>query len=124
MAWEAAATTILDGETMDDDAYSGTTPSSAVSLNPGEGCQLEFEYDAPASPTDDCVVGVFVSIDGGTNWSDEPVMEFTVDSATDPNAKPVFITGWHTFRVTGKMSGTTDTTGTLTVKARKDGISV
>lgn len=123
MAWEASPTTILNAETMDGDEYTDTAASSTVTLNPGEGCAVECEYDPPGTPTDDCVVGIFRSIDG-SSFEDVPGIEFTIPNTPDPCMRAVFVTGCYAFYVRGKMDGSTDTTGTLTVKARKDGISV
>jgi len=121
MAWEAAATIISNDVSVSGTTYSQS--STTVYLNPGESCQIEIESDPPSSPTDDLVVGVFPTIDGGTTFSNTAAIEFTIDNGTDPLYKNFVVTGWHGFKLMYKLTGSTDSF-TVRARSRKDGISV
>jgi len=49
-----------------------------VVLDPGEAAHCEVEYNAPGSPTDDCIVAVEATLDAtAENWDDTPILTFT-----------------------------------------------
>lgn len=121
MAWEASPGTLIS----DDVSVTGTTwadSSSMVSLNPAELCVIEIESDPPATPTNDLVVGVFPTLDGGTTYATLPVLTFTVSNSTDPLYRLFSVIGWPAFKLMYKLTGSTDTF-TVRARARKDGVS-
>ena len=122
MAWEASPGTTISNDV----SINGTSwqdSSTMVSLNPGEMCVVEIESDPPATPTDDLIVGVFPTLDGGTTYSSDPAMSFTVDNGTDPLYKLFTVIGWPAFKLMYKLDGSTDTF-TVRARARKDGVSI
>jgi hypothetical protein len=119
MAWEAASTTISNAVSVTGTTYGDS--SSVVSLNPGELCQL-YVYSDTNGTTDDLIVGIFPTEDGGTTYPTVPAQTFTVPYVSDPDSKPFLVSGWSAFKLMYKGSGATDTF-TVTTKARKDGVS-
>lgn len=105
-----------------------------ISLNPGESCQLIFDVDFQASPTEDADIVINKSVDGtefeSDGESDRYIMQAANRETDDPAELSVTITGCHTFRIKGRVRDTDDTAGgddtgsTLTVHYRKDGISI
>lgn len=120
MSWESAPVTIMDGATITGTSWD-TDESSAVSLNPGELCEV-YVYSDTGGTTDDLIIGVFPSPDGGTTYPTQPVQQFTVPYVDDPDSKMFIISGWSSFKLKAKGSGATDTF-TVTIKAKKDGVS-
>ena len=125
MAWSAVTTS--DSLTLI--SYWQTVLVSAaameISLNPGELASLLVKYNPKASPTDTLVVAFPVSVDGGTDWeSDDVAYQFGVDNGADPHHVATVVSGVPLFRVRAKLSGATDTTSTLVVEYKLDGVSL
>lgn len=98
--------------------------SQTPSLNPGEVCHVEVEYNPVASPTDDLVVAVYGTLDDSSeNWDDEPIIEFTIPNDNDPNKRSFVVAGIYKFRVGVRRSGTTDTITSADMSHRLDGVS-
>jgi len=98
--------------------------NQVVMLSPGEVAHCEVEYNAPSTPTDDCIVAVEATLDESSeNWDDTPILTFTISKSPDPNKRSFTVSGVYKFRVGVYMSGATDTTGTADFSYRKDGVS-
>lgn len=107
-------------------AVTGGDVSNVITLNPGETCVAEIEYDPPATPTDDLIVAIQATLDDSSeNWDDEPFMTFVVPRTPDPCKRTIIVSGLYKFRFVFYMTGTTDTTGTVTTLSqyRKDGVN-
>jgi hypothetical protein len=121
MAWETSPIIISDDVSIQGTSWQDA--SNPVSLNPNEAAMIEIEFDPPTTPTEQLIVGVFYSIDGGTTYDSEPARTFTLpEDVADPYYKNFFVVGPHTFRLQYKMSSTSDT-ATVRARSRKDGVS-
>lgn len=99
--------------------------SQTPTLNPGETAHVEVEADFPASPTDNLIVAVYGTLDASSeNWDDTPIVEFTIDSGTDPNKASFLVSGVYRFRVGVRRDGTTDTITSADMAHRLDGVSL
>lgn len=98
--------------------------SSNITLNPGETAHCEVDVDFPTTPTDNCVVSVYGSVDGGTDYDDVPVFSFEVDNGVDPCQASFLVYGLYSFRIGVKRSGTTDTITSVVIRWKKDGINL
>lgn len=105
-----------------------------ISLNPGELVQLMFDFDPQATPTENCDILVVKSVDG-TTWesdgeADRYIIECTNRESDDPAILSREYAGVHTLRVRARVrdtddtAGGTDTTSSLQVHYRLDGVSV
>ena len=94
-------------------------------LNPGETLHVEVEVDFPTTPTDDAIVSVYGTLDASTeNWDDTPIMQFTIDSGTDPHKVSFLVSGFYKFRAGVQRSGSTDTLTSADMSYRADGVSL
>lgn len=122
MSWasEVAATQLVD---ITAEQFFSFAASTNITLNPRELIHVEVDVDFPGSPTDDAVISVYGSLDGGTDYDDTPAMQFAIDSDTDPNQASFVVVGLYSFRIGIKRSGTTDTIPFANARHRKDGVS-
>lgn len=77
--------------------------------DPNEFVDVEIDVNFPASPTDDAIVAVYGTLDGGTDYDDTARLEFIIDNGTDPNQKGFNTFGIYQYRVGVRRSGSTDT---------------
>ena len=120
MAWGSKTTSTQLTSVTTEQLFSQTP-----TLSPGEPAHVEVEANFPASPTDNLVVAVYGTLDAATeNWDDTPILEFEIDSATDPNKVAFLVRGVYKFRVGARRSGTTDTITSANMAHRIDGVSL
>lgn len=118
-------------------AYATVQESAAdleISLNPGEGCLVILDVDFQTTPTEDGDILIQRSVDGTEFESDGEAERHIISVANretdDPAERSIWVDSCHTFRIRGRVrdtddsAGGTDTTSTLTVHYRKNGISV
>ena len=92
--------------------------------DPNEIVDIEIDIDFPVTPTDDGIVAVFGTLDGGTDFDDTARMEFVIDSAVaDPNQAGFQTFGIYQFRVGVRRSGTTDTLTNANMNHRQGSMS-
>lgn len=118
MAWSA--------ETSVTQANVGNTETTLddITLSPGEIASVVVIAN-PDGTTDDGIVRVFRSTDGGTTFATEPELSFTLENAgsgTDVS-KGFTLAGAQTLRIVGLSSGSTDTVD-FTVDWQTDGVSL
>lgn len=104
-----------------------------IALNPGEGCAVIIDVDFQATPTEDADVLIQKSVDGTEYETDGEAERHIVSVSNrevdDPAERFVWVTDCHTFRVRGRVrdtddtAGGDDTTSTLTIHYRVNGIS-
>lgn len=118
-------------------SYSTVQESAAdleISLNPGEICQVILDVDFQGTPTENADIIISKSVDGTEYESDGEAQREIILAANretdDPAERSLTIMGCHTFRIRGRVrdtddtAGGTDTSTTLTVHYRKDGVSI
>lgn len=122
MAWgsETAATQRTSVTTEVDFQFAG---DENITLNPRERAHVEVDVDFPTTPTDNALVSVYGSIDGGTDYDDTPIMQIVVDNGTDPNQVSFVVEGIYSFKITVQRDGSTDTITSADCRYRKDGVS-
>lgn len=103
-------------------------------LNPGETAHLILDVDFQTTPTEDADIIIERSVDG-TEYESEGEAERHIISVSnregdDPAERSIQVTGCYGFRIKGRVrdtddsAGGTDTSSTLTVHYRLDGISI
>lgn len=105
-----------------------------ISLNPGESCQVILDVDFQVTPTEDADILIVRSVDGTEYESDGEAERHIISAANretdDPAERSIFVTDCHTFKIRSRVRDTDDTAGgndtttTLTVHYRKNGINV
>lgn len=130
MAWGSVTTS--DALTLSG-SYQDVQESAAdmeISLNPGETAHIQFEFNPQGSPTEWCEWTILTSPDGGTTYDTIPFDAGVIDDDTDPNIQTALIRDVHTFKIQAKLidtdgtAGGDDTSSTLTVRVRKNGITL
>jgi hypothetical protein len=122
MAWSNQSATQLTNITTEQ--FFSFGGSTHVAMNPGETHHLQVKMNPPASPTDDMVVSVYSSPDGGTTYDDTPFIQFSVSRTPDPDRASVSISGIRGYKVGVKRSGSTDTITDADAILAKDGVSL
>lgn len=118
-------------------SYSTVQRSAAdweITLNPGEIAQVVFDFNPQASATENCDIIIPLTADGTLYESDgeaqREIIEFDNPESDDPAVKSVTIAGVYGFKVRARVrdtddtAGGTDTTSTLDVDIRVDGVSI
>ena len=101
-----------------------------IALEPGESAQVQLDFNPQGTPTEWLEWRILASPDGGTTYDTLAFDAGVVDDDTDPNIISTIIRDIHTFKVQGKLidtdgtAGGDDTTSALTVRVRKNGISL
>lgn len=134
MAWGSKGTT--SALTLGS-SYSTVQESAAdkeISLNPGESCSIILDVDFQSTPTEDADIIIVKSVDGTEYESDGEAERHIISVANretdDPAERHLFVSDCHTFKVRARVRDTDDTAGgddtssTLTVHYRLDGISL
>ena len=104
--------TFLDGGSeanVDDTGQS----SENIDLSQWEGVHCYVQADFPPGPTDDLVIEVLSSNDGGTTYDSIPIFSFTVDNSNGNDNVSFIVTSVYSFKVLFKSSGATDTINVL-----------
>lgn len=134
MAWaalESATQLTLTG------SYQTIQRSAAdweVTLDPGEIAQLMFDFNPQASATENCDIIIQLTPDGTIYESDGEaqryIIEYNNSESDDPAKRSVTIAGVYGFQIRARVRDTDDTAGgddtssTLDVDIRKDGVSI
>ena len=84
------------------------TDSENIDLSQWEGVHCFVEADFPGPPTDDLIVEVLASNDGGTRYDTVPLFSFTVDNTNGQDFVSFIVTSVYSFKIKFKSSGTTD----------------
>ena len=84
------------------------TDSENIDLSQWEGCHCFVEADFPGGPTDDLVIEVLASNDGGSNYDTVPLFSFTVDNGNGADNVSFIVTSVYSFKVHFKSSDTND----------------
>lgn len=109
-----------------DEGSQGSKGQGAITLNPGEACELQVRVDFQATPTEGLIVNVYTTLDDSAEtWDNQPYQSFLVphnNPTADPKAMTVIISGPYKFCL-GYQTGGTDTHTFVYAKYRKDGIS-
>ncbi len=96
-----------------------------ITLNPRELTHVQVDVDFPGSPTDDCIIALYGTLDDRSeDWDDTPFREIAVSKDTDPNAVSFTVGGVYKFRIGARRSGSTDTFASADMSYRKDGVSL
>lgn len=114
----------------DDDSWTTDTPTTAIETLSGttesytgkidlatngyEGCQITFDLNYDATPTDEIEISVYASIDG-TNWDEVAIYGMTGDHDVDPQQISIIIKDVAYLRVGFVQSGSTDSHDITTV---------
>jgi hypothetical protein len=122
MAWSHSAATQLVSITAEQ--FFSFSASTHVAMNPGETHHLQVNFNPPSSPTDDLVVSVYASPDGGTTFDDTPYIQQSIARTPDPDKASISIAGIRGYRVGVKRSGSTDTITSADAILAKDGVSL
>lgn len=134
MAWATKGTTTA----LTLGSSYGTVQESAAdkewTLNPGEIAHLILDVDFQASPTEDADIIIQKTVDGTEYESDGEAERLIISAGNretdDPAERSITISGVYGFRIRGRVrdtddtAGGTDTSSTLTVHYRLDGVSV
>ena len=105
-----------------------------ITLNPGELAQVLFEFNPQASATENCDIVIQRTFDGTTYETDGEGLRYVIEHANreseDPARRAIEIVGVYGFQVRARVrdtddtAGGTDTTSTLDVDIRKDGVNI
>lgn len=105
-----------------------------ITLNPGEIAQVVFDFNPQGTPTENCDIIIPVTADGTLYESDgeaqRHIIEHTNAESDDPAKRSVTIAGVYGFQVRARVrdtddsAGGDDTTSTLDVDIRVDGVSI
>ena len=134
MAWGSKGTTsalTLDGNY---DTVQESAADKEWTLNPGELAQIILDVDFQASPTENADIIIQKTVDGTEYESDGEADRYIIEAANretdDPAERSISIAGCFGFRIRARVRDTDDTAGggdtstTLTVHYRLDGVSV
>lgn len=132
MAWGSVGTSDSLNLSSSFQTVQESASDLSISLNPGESAHVQLDYNPQdASPTENCLAVISASPDGGSNFdSDEHALYAEVLlNSEDPARRSLIVSGVHTFRIRAKLidadgSDGGDDTATLTVRYRKNGISL
>jgi len=120
MAWGSKTGSTQLTSVVDTEQFFSQTPQ----LNPGEVCHVEIEANPPATPVDDLLVAVYLTLDDATeSWDETPYLSLRIENTPDPNKRSFIITDVYKFRVGVQSSGATDS-WTVDMNHRVDGVSV
>lgn len=105
-----------------------------VTLNPGELAQVVLDFNPQATPTENCDIIISRTADGTTYESDGEALRYIIEAVNaesdDPAIRSVEIVGCYGFKVRARVRDTDDTVGgddttsTLDVDIRLDGVSI
>ena len=87
--------------------------SENIDLSQWEGVHCFVEADFPGGPTDDLVIEVLASNDGGTRYDTVPIFSFTVDNANGADNVSFVVTSVYSFKINFKANGATDVISVL-----------
>lgn len=98
---------------------------ATISLNAGEtAAGYVVVNNESGSVTNGVRISVYVSMDAGTTWSDQPIIRFVYTPATvNDEEVPLSVTGWPDFRV-GYLATAAPDDYTCQFKYKKDGVSL
>ena len=133
MAWGTKGTSTALTLTGSYQTVQESAADLEISLNPGELFQIIADFDPQASATENCDLLIQKSVDG-TEWESDGeaaryIIRYANRESDDPAERSIEIVGVHTVRFRARVRDTddtvggTDTTSTLTIHYRKDGIS-
>lgn len=77
--------------------------------DPNVTVDVEIDSDFVSTPTDDMLISVYGTLDGGTDYDDTPRLQLRADNGTDPNQVGFQTFGIFQYRVGVVASGATDT---------------
>lgn len=89
------------------------TDSENIDLSQWEGVHCFVEADFPSGPTDDLVIEVLASNDGGSRYDTIPLFSFTVDNANGQDDVSFIVTSVYSCKIKFKSSGSTDVISVL-----------
>lgn len=91
--------------------------------DPNEVVDVEVDVNFPTTPTDNAIVSVYGSLDGGTDFDDTARMSFVIDNGIDPNQRGFQTFGIYQYRVGVKRDGSTDTITSADMNHRQGSMS-
>lgn len=96
-----------------------------ISLTAGETASgYVVVNNESGSVTNGVQISVYVTTDGGTTWSDQPIIRFVyVPLTVNDEEVPLSVTGWPGFRVGYLATAATDDY-TCQFKYKKDGVNL
>ena len=98
-----------------------------ITLLSREIAHIQFQFNPEASPTEDCLIEIQTSPDGGTTWDTIAYTTLVIDNGTDPNHASIVLVGIRTFRIqaavldTDGTAGGDDTASALVVDVAQNG---
>lgn len=105
-----------------------------LTLNPGELAQVIFDFNPQGTPTENCDIIVQMTADGTLYESNgeamRPIISYDNAESDDPAVRSISIAGVYGFRIRARVrdpddtAGGDDTTSTLDVDVKLDGVSV
>lgn len=105
-----------------------------VTLNPGELAQIMVDFNPQGSATEDCDLIIQRTPDGTIYESDGEALRYIIshdnNESDDPAKRSIEITGVYGFQIRARVrdpddtAGGDDTTSTVDIDIRKDGISL
>lgn len=133
MAWGTKGTSTALTLTGSYQTVQESAVDMELSLNPGEGAIVIFDADFQTTPTEDADILIVKSVDGTEYETDgeaqRSIIEVANRESDDPAERAVWVTDCHTFKIRARVRDTDDTAGggdttsTLTVHYRLNGIS-
>lgn len=133
MAWATKGTSTALTLTGSYQTVQESAVDLEISLNPGEGAIVIFDVDFQTTPTEDCDLLIVKSVDGTEYETDGEAKRHIIEVANresdDPAERSAWVTDCHTFEIRARVrntddtAGGTDTSSTLTVHYRLNGIS-
>lgn len=134
MAWGTKGTSTALTLTGSYQTVQESAADLEITLNPGELCQLILDVDFQTTPTENADILIQKSVDG-TEWeSDGEADRYIIEAANretdDPAERSISVAGVYAIRFRARVrdtddtAGGTDTTSTLTVHYRNDGVNV
>lgn len=134
MAWAAKGTSTALTLTGTYQIIQESAVDKEWTLNPGELAQLIFDVDFQTTPTENVDIIVETTVDGTEYESQGEANRYIIEAANretdDPAERSISVAGVYGFRVSARVrdtddsAGGDDTTTTLTVHYRLDGVNI
>jgi len=130
MAWSSVTTSDALTLTGSFQTVQASAADMEISLTPGEAAHVQLDFNPQGSPTEWVEWQVLASPDGGTTYDVVAFDAGVLVYDDDPNILSTIIRDIFQFKVQAKLidtdgtAGGDDTTSTLTVRVRTNGIDL
>jgi len=99
------------------------TFTETIAADPAEGIIVHVKVDFVATPTDNAIIAVYGGMNSSASWSDNPILEFTIDNGDDDVWIPFTLYGWRHYKIGVRRDGSTDTLTDADCRYEPDGIA-